>query len=118
MAQSMKTVAEMDVDFTPEERNLFSVAYKNIIGTRRAAWRIVSAIEQKEEARQDQAKVAKIKAYRESIEKELTDICNEIFELIDKHLIPNATAADSKVFFHKMFVVRRKCIISELFLNP
>ena len=103
MAQSMKKVAEMDVDFNPEERNLFSVAYKNIIGTRRAAWRIVSAIEQKEEARQDQGKVAMIKAYRESIEKELTTICNEIFELIDKHLIPNASAPDSKVFFHKMF---------------
>lgn len=99
----MKTVAEMDVDFSAEERNLFSVAYKNIIGTRRAAWRIVSAIEQKEEARQDSAKVAMIKTYRESIEKELTDICTEIFELIDKHLIPHATAADSKVFFHKMF---------------
>jgi 14-3-3 protein epsilon len=48
------------------------------LGTRRAAWRIISAIEQKEEGRQDQVKVARIKAYRTQIEKELTDICTEI----------------------------------------
>lgn len=102
MAQSMKNVAKMNTEFTAEERNLFSVAYKNVIGTRRAAWRIVTAIETKEEGRQDQLKVKRIKAYREVIEKELTDICNEIFDLIDNHLIPSATSGESKVFFHKM----------------
>ncbi|KAA6345065.1 MAG: putative 14-3-3 protein, partial [Streblomastix strix] len=102
MADSMKKVAQLNSEFSAEERNLFSVAYKNVIGTRRAAWRITSAIEQKEEARGDAAKVAKIKAYREVIEKELTKICNEIFTLIDKNLIPSATSGESKVFFHKM----------------
>jgi len=102
MAQTMKSVAKMNVEFTAEERNLFSVAYKNMIGTRRAAWRIISAIEQKEEGRQDQVKVQRIQAYRATVEKELTDICTEIFELIDVNLIPSATTAESKVFFHKM----------------
>ena len=39
----------MGVDLTVEERNLLSVAYKNVIGARRASWRIVSSIETKEE---------------------------------------------------------------------
>uniref|UniRef100_A0A7N2RCC4 14-3-3 domain-containing protein n=1 Tax=Quercus lobata TaxID=97700 RepID=A0A7N2RCC4_QUELO len=32
-------------ELTVEERNLLSVAYKNVIGTRRASWRIISLIE-------------------------------------------------------------------------
>ena len=27
-----------------EERNILSVAYKNVVGTRRAAWRVLSSI--------------------------------------------------------------------------
>lgn len=45
----MKKVASLDVELTVEERNLLSVAYKNVIGARRASWRIISSIEQKEE---------------------------------------------------------------------
>ncbi|KAI3824719.1 hypothetical protein L1987_06190 [Smallanthus sonchifolius] len=34
-------------ELTVEERNLLSVAYKDVIGARRASWRIISSIEQK-----------------------------------------------------------------------
>ena len=50
MLESMKSVAEHDTELTVEERNLLSVAYKNVIGARRASWRIISSIEQKEDA--------------------------------------------------------------------
>jgi 14-3-3 protein epsilon len=49
MVEAMKKVASMDVELTVEERNLLSVAYKNVIGARRASWRIITSIEQKEE---------------------------------------------------------------------
>jgi hypothetical protein len=45
----MKAVASADQELSVEERNLLSVAYKNVIGARRASWRIVTSIEQKEE---------------------------------------------------------------------
>ncbi|KAL4558222.1 hypothetical protein LXL04_036420 [Taraxacum kok-saghyz] len=37
-------------ELTVEERNLLSVAYKNVIGSCRASWHIISSIEQKEES--------------------------------------------------------------------
>ena len=49
MLESMKSVATYDTELTVEERNLLSVAYKNVIGARRASWRIISSIEAKEE---------------------------------------------------------------------
>jgi len=64
MVESMKKVAQMDQDLSIEERNLLSVAYKNVIGARRASWRILSSIEQKEEEKKDSQKVETIKKYR------------------------------------------------------
>lgn len=101
MVESMKKVATMDVELTVEERNLLSVAYKNVIGARRASWRIISSIEQKKSA-STEAHAEQIKAYREKVEKELEDICGDILGVIDKHLIPSATSGESKVFYHKM----------------
>ena len=36
-------------ELTIDERNILSVAFKNVVGTRRAAWRVISLIERKEE---------------------------------------------------------------------
>ena len=35
------------LELVNEERNLLSVAYKNVVGARRSSWRIISSIEQK-----------------------------------------------------------------------
>jgi 14-3-3 protein epsilon len=60
----MKSVAAMNVELTVEERNLLSVARKNVIGARRASWRIISSIEQKEERNNSDSKVELIRQYR------------------------------------------------------
>jgi len=73
MVQQMKAIASLDSELSIEERNLLSVAYKNVIGARRASWRIVSSIEGKEEAKGNTTQVSAIKAYREKIEKELAN---------------------------------------------
>ena len=48
----MKAVAVRPEELSMEERNLLSVAYKNVIGSRRASWRVISSIEQKGEVGQ------------------------------------------------------------------
>eukprot|EP00293_Proteomonas_sulcata_P015197 CAMPEP_0184301776 /NCGR_PEP_ID=MMETSP1049-20130417/11897_1 /TAXON_ID=77928 /ORGANISM="Proteomonas sulcata, Strain CCMP704" /LENGTH=158 /DNA_ID=CAMNT_0026612869 /DNA_START=96 /DNA_END=569 /DNA_ORIENTATION=- len=102
MVEEMKAVAQMDVELTVEERNLLSVAYKNVIGARRASSRIISSIEQKEENKNNETNVAKIKEYRSKVEKELSSICNDILTILDRHLIPSASSGESKVFYYKM----------------
>ncbi|KAF7211090.1 14-3-3 protein beta/alpha-B-like [Nothobranchius furzeri] len=98
MAAAMKAVTEEGSELNNEERNLLSVAYKNVVGARRSSWRVVSSIE----AKTDSSKTPLTKEYREKIEAELNDICKEVLDLLDKHLIPKATPADSKVFYLKM----------------
>ncbi|KAL5992534.1 14-3-3 protein 6 [Asimina triloba] len=105
MVEFMEKVAAATVDsdeLSVEERNLLSVAYKNVIGARRASWRIISSIEQKEESRGNDDHVAAIRGYRGKIESELTNICNSILRLLDSRLIPSAASGDSKVFYLKM----------------
>jgi hypothetical protein len=46
--------------------------------------------------------VSMIKGYREKIESELAKICEDILDVLDKHLIPSAASGESKVFYHKM----------------
>ncbi|KAK0082932.1 hypothetical protein PV325_009633 [Microctonus aethiopoides] len=102
MVEAMKKVASLDVELTVEERNLLSVAYKNVIGARRASWRIISSIEQKEENKGAEEKLEMIRQYRSQVEKELRDICADILDVLDKHLIPCASTGESKVFYYKM----------------
>jgi len=102
MVESMKVVASAGAELSVEERNLLSVAYKNVIGARRASWRIVSSIEQKEESKGNDSHVQLIKTYREKIEAELAKICEDILSVLDQHLIPTAESGESKVFYHKM----------------
>jgi len=101
MVTAMKKVAKAG-ELSIEERNLLSVAYKNVIGARRASWRIISSIEQKEESKGDTKKQEMIKKYRSAVEKELKDICDDILTVLEKDLIPESTGGDSKVFYYKM----------------
>jgi 14-3-3 protein epsilon len=103
MVENMKVVASSNQELSVEERNLLSVAYKNVIGARRASWRIVTSIEQKEESKGNETQVTLIKEYRQKIEAELAKICEDILEVLDKHLIASAQTGESKVFYHKMW---------------
>jgi len=100
MASSMKAVTETGIELTNEERNLLSVAYKNVVGARRSSWRVISSIEQKTEGSEKKQEMAK--EYRVKVENELKEICNDVLGLLDKYLVPKASNAESKVFYLKM----------------
>jgi len=109
MVKYMKAIAEGDQELSVEERNLLSVAYKNVIGARRASWRVLSSIEAKEKMKSEQERVDRIAPYRKQVENELDEVCDEILRIINESLIPlsekcsNASEkAESQVFYYKM----------------
>lgn len=81
MASAMKAVTETGVELSNEERNLLSVAYKNVVGARRSSWRVISSIEQKTEGSERKQQMAK--EYREKVEKELREICYDVLVSVD-----------------------------------
>ncbi len=86
----MEVAKSSEEELTVEERNLLSVAYKNVIGSRRASWRVVSSIEMKDKSEY-------IIEYKRKIERELTEICNEILAIIDDYLIPKNPKTEGTV---------------------
>lgn len=112
MATAMKKLAKMAAGpLTVDERNLLSDAYKNVVGAKRTAWRTVENMEQKFSVSQDTQSVV-AKKYRLKIEAELKEVCNEVLQLLDNHLLKRAfnrldakessENAEAVVFFLKM----------------
>merc|ERR1719277_1015795 len=95
-------VGKQPDELSVEERNLLSVAYKNAVGSRRAAWRIITSVEQKEKSKGNEENAKFAKEYCVKVETELQKICDTILGLLDANLIPKAGNGESKVFYQKM----------------
>jgi 14-3-3 protein epsilon len=102
MVACVKKMVKQNAELNVEERNLLSVAYKNTIGSKRASWRIISSIEQKELGKGNTQNCKIISEYKRRVEGELGNICEDILNLLQGSLIPSAQAAEGKVFFLKM----------------
>jgi len=102
MASAMKQVTELNEPLSNDDRNLLSVAYKNVVGARRSSWRVTSSIEQRAEG--NEKKLELVRAYRETIEKELESVCQDVLALLDSYLIKSCgeDQLESKVFYLKM----------------
>jgi len=63
---------------TADERNLLSVAYKNVVGSKRQSWRVLD----EEESKKD-ANVALASKYKKTVETELKDVCFQVLKLLN-----------------------------------
>merc|ERR1711862_350449 len=102
MASHMESVGKTGSELSVEERNLLSVAYKNAVGSRRAARRIITSVEQKEKSKGNEENAKWAKEYCSKVEAELQKICDTILGLLDNNLILKASTGESKVFYQKM----------------
>lgn len=92
-------IKEADEPLDEEERNLLSVAYKNVVGARRASWRVISAREAEEQSEKFKAVC---QSMRNRVETELKNLCEEVLTLIDNHLLKKQLDIQAKIFFLKM----------------
>lgn len=118
MASVSRASASMNTSLSVEERNLLSVAFKNAVGSRRASWRIISSVEQKEISKQNMDGVRRSEQYRRTVEQELDTLCSDILQLLSDVLISKKNESgeeESQVFYHKMkgdyhrYIAEYKC---------
>jgi len=82
-------------DLTVEERNLMSVAYKNVVGARRTACRALHGDEHKDSPI--------VKLYLKQVEGELAALCQDALDLLQNSLLKNNTEEnEARVFYLKM----------------
>jgi 14-3-3 protein epsilon len=97
MRELVLFTGKSDQELTVEERNLLSVAYKNVIGSRRAAWRTLNA--GVDEGKFDDL----VAAYRKQVETELSDVCLDVLDLLENVLVEkNKKETEARVFYLKM----------------
>ena len=96
-----KVVEDKNGALEMEERNILSVAFKNVVGARRASLKIIKSIEQQENDKKTE-RLQLVKAYREKVQKELQDLCLSVISMLDGYLIEQASDSEAKAFYLKM----------------
>jgi len=93
----VETKAAASKDLDVEERNLLSVAYKNVVGSKRASWRTLTG--GFEDAEEDL-----VEQYKGLVETELEAICKEVLELLKECLLKTVKGSgdETEVFYLKM----------------
>lgn len=86
-------------DVSSDERNLLSVAFKNLISSKRTAWRTISAIEQNPKY---QKFADALINYKKKIEEGLYRDCETVIELIRSKVLSKQSGEEAKAFFVKM----------------
>ena len=94
-----KVLDAKGAEVSSDERNLLSVAFKNLISSKRAACRTIAAIEQNPKYSKFSDALA---SYKNRIESDLQADCKRIVDIINQQVLANACAGEAKAFFDKM----------------
>ena len=102
VAQIKSLLASPEDRLTLEERNLLSIAFKNITGLLRNNWRTIDTLERREAPRSSPHQVALMHLQKERIRRELDSTCQDIVKLLEDFLLKSANPGEERVFYSKM----------------
>ena len=94
-----KVLDTKGAEVSSDERNLLSVAFKNLISSKRAACRTIAAIEQNPKYSKY---AAALNDYKMAIENKLTADCQRVIDMINNKVLSKECEGESKAFFIKM----------------
>ena len=110
MMESMKVVVLKKKKLSKEERNLLSVAYKNVVGSRRASWRVLTSIQDQS----DLEVVAKRPLVKKVNSFGCAGRCSHVERLIYIRILWDTT---SRVFSHPKLILQFDSTAQKLRMN-
>ena len=105
IAQLKDIINYNNAQLTIDERNLLSIAYKNLTANLRASWRTIDSLQKKQALLSTRQQVKLMRVQKDQIEKDLDNLCRDVVDLLEKYLIPAASDGEEKVFYSKMWAV-------------
>jgi len=97
MSKFMVARVKLGENLSMEERDLFSHAFKSAIGGRRVAVAVAIGNETT-----DNPFAPNAAGYRSLVQNELREVCQQVTDILENYLIPNAQPGEPRVFFLKM----------------
>ena len=70
-------------ELSKDEKDLVQDSFKNIVGKRRASWRIINLIQNKKTKNKESVRAEHARSYKQVIEAELTQKCELILKLLE-----------------------------------
>ena len=92
-------IKEKGASLSNDERNLLSVAFKNLISSQRSGIRTISSIQQNSKY---EKYASVLQTYKTKIEENLFSNCDSIIAIIKNDVLTKAEEAEAKAFFLKM----------------
>ncbi|KAI0772079.1 14-3-3-like protein [Trametes elegans] len=102
IAQLKDIINSHGAHLTIDERNLLSIAYKNLTANLRSSWRTIDTLQKKEALSSTRQEVKLMRVQKERIEKDIDALCRDVVGLLENTLIPAANDGEEKVFYSKM----------------
>ena len=100
IASIKSLITSGSAQLTVEERNLLSIAYKNLTGTLRGSWRAIDTLEKRPGNTQQHKRLMRVQ--KDRIKHDLDETCKDVVDIMELHLIPAANDGEEMVFYCKM----------------